>query len=280
MRALAFIAGLLWAIPAIAGTPPSVGSTSNTSGTPFIASATVSVSTAHHPSLVVISTYGTINSALAGNVLSVVDSGSAGLTFTKRGASASNNTTCIGGSATHCTVDVEEWTAVASTNLTSETVTVTYANTMLWIALNATEVYNLFSNSAPWDTNSSLPVTKSGVTSVPNFSGFTTTEADDLIVAYNIVGRNTFNGFAPCFLTFGMWANTMGNFSQGNAQSGTGALQAVSSTQNVTANEALSGASCPSGLSTNSGDNWAVMLDAFTGDAAPAKGGGFIQGFP
>jgi hypothetical protein len=261
-----FVVGILalGAHAALAATP-TITTVTNVNVGAF-SSKVLSLTTTHAPSILIVTSGTQKPASSTPTVSTVVDSGSAGLTFQKYGAIARQNSTCNGGATSPCSTNGEIWWATVNSNVTSESVTVTLSGVPNNFSIGWVEVYNLYSNSAPWDTNASLPVTNTGAAStVISFSGFSTSSKHDLLVSMALVNRNA-NFFIPCFLTFAGWGGALINMTQGNSISIEAVTQGVSTLQSaVGANLATTGSNCPAGNAP--ADPWGVLMTALAGDA-------------
>ncbi len=260
--------GILVALNVAFGAAPTIGNTGAcTLATSIL---TCTVTTTGTNKIVVFSPATTTTTATPTTVSTITDAGAAGLTFTKRGASASVDSTCVAGTQAHCSLDVEEWWTLAATALTSEVIHINLSTTPTQGGGGWAEIAGAFSTSVPFDGNVSLPATAHGVTSVPTVTGISTSSTDDRIIALAVEGRNSSPG-SPCFLTFAAWTSDLGNITASNSfylhglTQGTTVLLATQTAKFST----LSG-NCPAGESTASGDNWAVLMDAMNGNAASA----------
>ncbi len=274
------IALILLASAAWAGTPPSTGSLGigSNSGSTTV-SPTLSLS--HAGSQAAVFVIATVNqiSAVAVPVITSVVGNTPGdnLVFTKRTQQQQLNLTggCGGGNSP-CSVSTEVWWSPANVNFVAHSVTVTWGTTFFGAVASAIEVYNLNDNTAPFDTNGSLPVVnKNAAAGVASFSGFSTSQADDLILSIVGEGGGLSNGVlvVPCFLTFASWAD-FGNQIVSFGSIGQSAYsQQVSATQSgIGVNTSLSTLSaCPGGTTQNFG--WVMIVDALTGNAPAASRG-------
>lgn len=272
MKWIILAAALLVAGSALAASPTIGNSGGDSTGYTFNGTTnTRSITTAHANAIILIAVASTAEGkSSASTVTSVADGGSAGLVFHKRGTSYSQNTTCVAGSSSPCSLGFELWWATALTTVSSESITVTVNQTTNLLNFSWFEIDGTFNPSNPFDTNISIPVVNNGVSSTPNGSGLSTTQAHDLLFSFSVTGQNGFNNYTPCPIT--SWTAGGVNTSIGNQQSTESIARSVSSPTTLTANMSNSGSGgCPTGTSSGTGTNWVILWDALTGDAPPSS---------
>ena len=144
--------------------------------------------------------------------------------------------------------ETEEWYAIASTALSSDTITVTYSSSSTTGGITAFGISGANTNS-PFDPNLASPVTNTGSSSTPSVS-LTTTNANDLII-----------GIVSCYKSSGFSTITVGSaFTQAagpanpqcSSEYGVPEYETVSSTQSGLA----------VGFSLSSTASWSMIGDA------------------
>jgi len=225
---------------------------------------------------IVVLTVATQNtSATARTVTSVTDNGSAALVFDcvrKAGVctGSSATTVCLAGSINPCTLNVEQWWALAATALTTESLTVNLSGSATVVIGGWKGVAGVFNTAAPFDSNASLPSTNNGGSAtVPTTGTFSTSSTDDLLVDVTVVGRNQ-TGWVPCSIgTFGSWQATFAEISFTSQIELTERAQGVTTLQaSASGHKSTSGSGgCPAGTSTASGDGWLSLTTAMNGNA-------------
>lgn len=252
-------------VPALAvGAPPTIDGSDPFSGSNAGATVITKNITTTLPEDVIALGTGTQSGAAPVTVTTV---SGCGLTWAKR-KSASTTSTCRAGLTNPCSLNGEIWWAEAAAPLAGCTVTVNFSAAMDqggigWMGVNGTTT-----PSAPWDINGSLPYSNTGLSSVPNFAGISTSALSYRLISYALVGRNTLEQF-PC-LGAPVWASGSPQFldqRHGASLALTGASLAVNGRVNSVSSNYYSNSStnCPAGESTAAGDNWIVITDALIG---------------
>lgn len=279
VRLLRILAVLIWSGIAQAGTPPSSGTPGTTANSATnVLHPTLTVSHAGSQALVlVIAAISTTNTSSVPLITSVVGaSGGDGLSFTKRTQQQKLNLTggCLFFGA--CSISVEVWWSPANSNFTGHNVDITWGSNFNGGIASAVEVWNVNSNTSPWDTNAVLPIVNSSLTgTVPSFSGLSTTQTDDLMLSVLAAGQGGggYAGRKACFLTFASWTNA------GNVLGAFSSISQTAYTQSVAAPQSSIGVNmtdgttdgCPTGTTMSNG--WVLIMDALTGNPPTAPHG-------
>ncbi len=266
-----FFAFLAWLTLASAGYAAAPTISNNGNCTSALAASTIacSVTTTGTNKIVVITTTTQNSSATARSVTSVTDNGSAGLSFVKApAASVSASTTCLAGAINPCALDVEQWWALATSALTTESLTVNLSGSATVVIAGWIAVGGVFDTAAPFDSNSTLAaVNNGGSATIPTMSTYSTSSSDDLLTVAVVVGRNQ-GPWTPCFLTFSSWANTINIQFTAQVELSVATIGVTALQSAITAPQATSSGDCPTpGTVTGSGDGWILLATAMNGNA-------------
>lgn len=261
-------------------TAPSVDNSSAGGSTSTNAASQIEAVNATHAGDIVVITVGTESpTGTPVTASTVIDTGIAGLTFTKWAGAARTFTSNCGGSIPACSIDTEVWWAYSSGTLTSENVTVTLTGTAGEVGVSYASVIGVYSHTTPFDVNASLPLITAGANSIPTATGFSTSSTDDLLIVWGTSDTHVPPG-VPCFLTFSLWNANFAQLEPFIALFVEGASQAVTGSRqsNVTIHLSTLSADCPAGQ-TNVVP-WTIIAGALAGTAPVVPGGGMPQGFP
>ena len=229
---------------------------------------TLTLSTTKANDIIVVHVFNESASPSIYTVSGITDS--AGLSWAKRSATTSPDMVQYGGGSAG--VDDEVWWALATSTLSSDTITVNLSGTTDCISAVAFGV-NGANISNPWDTNASLPAKaiRVGGVSAPSVSGISTTNTNAMILGF--MGSGTYgsddNGAAYAYGSgyTGIDQNIWGGcgFAAGVADE----YQIVSTAQ--------SNISAALGGNIGSGEGWFMVGDAIAGASQPTGSGRIIR---
>lgn len=213
-----------------------------------------SLTTTTASDLVVVCAFNESNST---NVRTVSTVTSTHLSFTKRTGITQVNAGTNG-------TDLECWTAVAASALTTEAINVTLSGTTDDACVAGYALKGLFNSASPWDTNASLPGTEAVPASTDGQITISTTEAHDMLIAvWGIASNAAFttggNSGADAFSTVASISNTGG------------ALSCAIFAQNFSKTATVSGYVVKG--HTGSATPYLGIVDAATADPPPSRGG-------
>lgn len=275
------VALLLWALPTLAATPPTIDGADPMSGI-FNAQATVtsassgsvSITTTQAPDIILLFVV-PVTATGPAPVVSTVDgcdstgTGCSGaLTWRRRSQQSGTSAhTCFGGS--FCAQDQEVWWANSTGTLTSHSISVVFNKTVNWASMQAIGVNGVANPANPWDPNGSLPSYKQNISTSTSpwvSNAFSTTNLDDLLIATFSNGQQTTH--ADVFCT--TWKGSPLHHADTDDQN-IGYLAVVPAQSSVTVSENGTAAAQPcDGSFSPVQIPWFMTVDALTGTGTVA----------